>query len=102
MRHYPLAAGSSRWKNAGGIVSKSRNVTLSGERLPELNAKMSQLVELVLKRALLKDYQNLAGIFILRCGRSIKLPNDAWQRRGPNRFQRSLEPLGESSVSKAA
>src|SRR5437899_7185684 len=49
----------------GGIVSKSRNATLPAERLPELNARLSHRVELALKRALLKDYPNLAGVFIL-------------------------------------
>ncbi len=48
-----------------GIVTKSRNSTLPADRLPELNAKASYPIELVLKRALLRDYPNLAGIFIL-------------------------------------
>jgi hypothetical protein len=48
-----------------GIVTKSRNASLPAERLAELNAKMSHPVELTLKRALLKDYPNVAGIFIL-------------------------------------
>ena len=49
----------------GGIVTKSRNATLPSERLPELNAKVSHPVQLALKRALLRDYPNLAGVFIL-------------------------------------
>ena len=48
-----------------GIVTKSRNASLPSERLPELNAKVSDPIQLVLKRALLRDYPNLAGIFIL-------------------------------------
>src|SRR5439155_5003581 len=49
----------------GGIATKSRNATLPAERLPELNAQISHPIELVLKRALLRDYPNLAGLFIL-------------------------------------
>jgi hypothetical protein len=49
----------------GGIVTKSRNASLPSERLPELNAKVSHPIQLALKRALLRDYPNLAGIFIL-------------------------------------
>jgi hypothetical protein len=48
-----------------GIVTKGRNASLPSERLPELNLKSSHPIELVLKRALLRDYPNLAGIFIL-------------------------------------
>src|ERR1017187_2208354 len=48
-----------------GIVTKSRNANLPPERLPELNAKVSHPIQLVLKRALLRDYPNLAGIFVL-------------------------------------
>src|SRR2546426_6510836 len=49
----------------GGIATKSRNASLPVERLPELNLKASYPIELPLKRALLRDYPNLAGIFIL-------------------------------------
>ena len=49
----------------GGIVTKSRNASLPSELLPELNAKVSHPIQLALKRALLRDYPNLAGIFIL-------------------------------------
>ena len=49
----------------GGIVTKSRNASLPSESLTELNAKVSHPVQLALKRALLRDYPNLAGIFIL-------------------------------------
>jgi len=48
-----------------GIVTKSRNNTLPGGRLVELNQKSSCPIELTLKRALLRDYPNLAGIFVL-------------------------------------
>lgn len=77
-----------------GIVSKSRNATLPAERLPELNAKMSHPVELVLKRALLKDYPNLAGIFILL--RVMELLQMRGSRLAPDpvalEFWRSLNP----------
>ena len=48
-----------------GTASKSGNATLAPELLPELNRKVSHPVELGLKRALLRDYPNLAGLFIL-------------------------------------
>ena len=48
-----------------GIVTQSRNASLPAERLPELNRKASHPIELPLKRPLLRDYPNLAGIFIL-------------------------------------
>jgi hypothetical protein len=48
-----------------GIVTKSRNASLPLERLPELNRRASHPIQLALKRALLRDYPNLAGIFIL-------------------------------------
>ena len=78
----------------GGITSKSRNATLPAERLPELNAKMSHPVELALKRALLKDYPNLAGIFILL--RVMELLQMRGNRLAPDpvalEFWRSLNP----------
>jgi hypothetical protein len=48
-----------------GIATKSRSSTLPSGRLTELNQKSSYPVELTLKRALLRDYPNLAGIFVL-------------------------------------
>jgi hypothetical protein len=48
-----------------GLVTKSRNASFPAARLPELNAKMGSPIQLGLKRALLRDYPNLAGIFIL-------------------------------------
>ncbi|HEX9048888.1 MAG TPA: hypothetical protein VF988_17820 [Verrucomicrobiae bacterium] len=48
-----------------GILTKSRNASLPAELLPELNVKTSHPVQLCLKRALLRDYPNLAGIFVL-------------------------------------
>ena len=48
-----------------GIVTKSKNASLPADRLPELNLRVSHPIELTLKRALLRDYPNLAGIFIL-------------------------------------
>ncbi len=75
----------------GGIVTKSRNASLPSERLPELNLKSSYPIDLVLKRALLRDYPNLAGIFILlrvmdllqmKGNRLVVCPAalDAWRR----------------------
>jgi hypothetical protein len=46
-------------------VTKSRNAALPADRLPGLNARISHPLELRLKRALLRDYPNLAGLFIL-------------------------------------
>ena len=48
-----------------GIPTKSQNSTLPMGRLVALNQKSSYPVELALKRALLRDYPNLAGIFVL-------------------------------------
>jgi hypothetical protein len=48
-----------------GIATKSRSNTLPIGRLMELNQKSSYPIELTLKRALLRDYPNLAGIFVL-------------------------------------
>lgn len=48
-----------------GVVTKSHNGTLPSGRLVELNQKSSCPIELALKRPLLRDYPNLAGIFVL-------------------------------------
>ena len=48
-----------------GIVNKSRNASFPPERLQELNAKVGHPIQLDLKRALLRDYPNLAGLFVL-------------------------------------
>ena len=48
-----------------GIVTQSRNASLPSELLPELNAKASHPIHLALKRPLLRDYPNLAGVFVL-------------------------------------
>jgi len=48
-----------------GIVTRSRNASLPSEALPELNAKTGHPIDLSLKRPLLRDYPNLAGIFVL-------------------------------------
>jgi len=48
-----------------GMVTRSRNACVPSERLPELNAKSGHPIELPLKRPLLRDYPNLAGVFIL-------------------------------------
>ncbi len=48
-----------------GIVTQGRNATFPADRLPELNAKVGHPIKLALRRALLQDYPNLAGLFIL-------------------------------------
>ncbi len=48
-----------------GIVTKSRNSTFPAERLPALNAAVGHPIELALTRPLLRDYPNLAGLYIL-------------------------------------
>ncbi|MCX6922977.1 MAG: hypothetical protein NT154_07180, partial [Verrucomicrobia bacterium] len=50
---------------AEGVATKSQSNTLPIGRLMESNQKSSYPVELTLKRALLRDYPNLAGIFVL-------------------------------------
>ena len=49
----------------GGLVTQSSNATLPSALLPQLNAKSCHPIQLPLKRPLLRDYPNLAGIFIL-------------------------------------
>jgi hypothetical protein len=48
-----------------GVVTRSRNSGLPFGLLSELNQKSSHPIELPLKRPLLRDYPNLAGIFVL-------------------------------------
>jgi hypothetical protein len=48
-----------------GMVTKSRNASLPSALLPELNTKTCHPIQLDLKRPLLRDYPNLAGIFVL-------------------------------------
>ncbi len=48
-----------------GVVSKSRNGSLPSECLSDLNARTGHPIELALNRPLLRDYPNLAGIFVL-------------------------------------
>jgi hypothetical protein len=48
-----------------GIITNSDNASLPSKLLPELNAKAAYSIELSLKRPLLRDYPNLAGIFVL-------------------------------------
>jgi len=50
---------------SGGIVPKGRNANLPIGCLPELNCRTSYPIQPGLKRALLRDYPNLAGTFIL-------------------------------------
>jgi len=48
-----------------GLESKSQQGNLPPAALPELNRRLSQPIELSLNRALLRDYPNLAGVYIL-------------------------------------
>jgi hypothetical protein len=48
-----------------GVVTKGRNANLPIDRLPELNRRVGHPIQLNLRRALLRDYPNLSGIFIL-------------------------------------
>ena len=48
-----------------GVVTGGKNSNLPPVMLPYLNERMSGPLELRLKRALLKDYPNIAGIYIL-------------------------------------
>jgi len=48
-----------------GIPTGSSNGNLPAAALPELNARLSDPVELYLNRPLLKDYPNLSGFYIL-------------------------------------
>ena len=50
---------------SGGIVTKGRNANLPIGCLPELNRRTSYPIQPGLKRALLRDYPNVAGTFIL-------------------------------------
>jgi hypothetical protein len=48
-----------------GIITQSRSGCVPVDRVPELNLKISNPIQLNLNRALLQDYPNLAGLFIL-------------------------------------
>jgi len=48
-----------------GLETKSKQGNLPAAVLPELNRRLSQPIELSLNRPLLKDYPNLAGVYIL-------------------------------------
>lgn len=48
-----------------GIITKGRNANLPIDRLPELNQMVGHPIQLDLQRAMLRDYPNLSGIFIL-------------------------------------
>jgi len=48
-----------------GIVTQSRNGAIPISRLMELNQMSCQSIQLNLKRPLLRDFPNLAGVFIL-------------------------------------
>jgi hypothetical protein len=49
----------------GGIPTQSAQGNLPTKVLPELNARLSQPLELNLKRPFLRDYPNLAGPYVL-------------------------------------
>ncbi len=48
-----------------GLITSSNKGNLPNAALPAINARLTQPIELVLNRALLKDYPNIAGLFIL-------------------------------------
>ena len=48
-----------------GLVTRSRQGNLPAAALPELNTRFAPSVELDLKRPLLRDYPNIAGVFVL-------------------------------------
>ncbi len=48
-----------------GLSGGSRNGNLPAEVLPELNDRLADPITLGLKRPLLRDYPNLAGVFVL-------------------------------------
>lgn len=48
-----------------GLRSKSRNGNLPMEVLPELNRRMCDPITLALGRPTMKDYPNLAGVYVL-------------------------------------
>ena len=48
-----------------GLAGGSRNGNLPAEVLPELNDRLADPITLGLKRPLLRDYPNLAGVFVL-------------------------------------
>ena len=48
-----------------GVVTQSRNGAIPISRLMELNQRSSHPIQLNLKRPLLRDFPNLAGVFIL-------------------------------------
>lgn len=53
------------WIGPEGIPTKSRQGNLPTAALPEINRRLSNPVELNLQRPLLRDYPNIAGIYIL-------------------------------------
>ena len=49
----------------GGLVTRSRQGNLPADVLAGLNTRLAPPVELDLKRPLLRDYPNIAGVFVL-------------------------------------
>lgn len=50
---------------AEGVRTQSKRGNLPSALLPELNARLSQPIELHLERPLLRDYPNIAGLYLL-------------------------------------
>jgi len=48
-----------------GIVTGSEHGNLPADVLPELNGRLAAPLEVALKRSLLRDYPNIAGVFVL-------------------------------------
>lgn len=49
----------------GGLLTKSKQGNLPSAVLPALNARLSQPIELSLNRPLLRDFPNIAGLYVL-------------------------------------
>jgi hypothetical protein len=49
----------------GGLETKSKQGNLPAAALPALNARLSQPIEMKLTRPLLRDYPNIAGLYVL-------------------------------------
>ena len=50
---------------ASGVTTKGRQGNLPLDLLPVLNTRLSQPIEIVMRRALLRDYPNVGGLYIL-------------------------------------
>lgn len=60
-----------------GVPTQSKHGSFPNASLPELNQRLSAPIELRLNRPLLRDYPNIAGIYIL-----LRVMNLAHAERG--------------------